>query len=242
MVSVLLTAGVVVSLLWIVRRAPAGQQILVVDQAVGVLAACLLGSRVGFVLANSAYFQAHLAEVPQFWLGGLSGLGAVLGGVLVLPLVARLSHTPLRVLADRMLPLLVVLNAAGWLGCWWEGCAYGLPANGAWWGLPARDELGQAALRFPLQPVGALLGLAIPWLVEARLARRRVRGAPPGWQAALSLLGMGLACLGLSFLRADPAGLWYGLRPETWGALGVLAVSVALLVWLAKPAAQRGSA
>jgi phosphatidylglycerol:prolipoprotein diacylglycerol transferase len=242
MVSVLLTAGVVFSLLWIVQRAPAGRQILAVDQGVGVLAACLLGSRVGFVLANGAYYQSHLAEIPQVWLGGLSGMGAVLGGVLVLPLAARLSHTPLSVLADRMLPLLVVLNAAGWLGCWWEGCAYGLPAHGAWWGLPVRDEWGQVALRFPLQLAGALLGVAVPWLVEAFLNRRVRHAVPPGWQSALSLLGMSLAWLGLSFLRGDPAVLWFDLRPETWGALGLILISAAMLTWLAKPAGQPDSA
>ena len=238
----MMAVAAVLSLLWVAWRAPAGRQIQAVDQAVGVLAACLLGGRLGFVLANGAYYQSHLAEIPQFWLGGLSGMGAVLGGVLALPLASRLARTPLRVLADRLLPLLVVLNAAGWLGCWWEGCAYGLPASGDWWGLPVRDAWGQVLPRFPVQLAGALLGLAIPWLVEVFLNRRARQAVPPGWQSALSLLGMSLAWLGLSFLRGDPAVRWYGLRPETWAALGLILISAAVLAWLAKPAGQPGSA
>ena len=154
-------------------------------------------------------------------------------GALALLLVAALAKQRLTVLVDRMLPLLVVLNAAGWLGCWFEGCAYGLPAGSAWWGLPVRDDWGQVTRRFPLQPVGALLGLAIPWIVEMTLLRRGLRpGAHPGWLGALSLLGFALVSLALSFLRGDPTLLWYGLRPEAWGALGLMGTGAFMLIYI----------
>ncbi len=155
-----------------------------------------------------------------------------------------------------MLPLLAVLPAAGWLGSWVEGSAYGLPAQGAWWGLPAVDEWGQVERRFPLQLLGVLLGLGIPWLLEAWASRERenasLTGLPgaqangmsrlaalraqqvtqPGQAAMFCLVGLALTLLGLSFLRGDPTLLWNGLRPETWGALGLLGLSGMGLGWI----------
>lgn len=229
-----LTAAVMLSLLWVALRAAAGQRVETVEQGMGVLLGCLVGGRLGYVWVSWAYYQLHPGEIYQFWLGGLSGMGAALGGVLALPLVAWATKQELARLADRLLPLLVVLNAAGWLGCWFEGCAYGLPAGGAWWGLPARDEWGQVSQRVPVQLLGALLGLAIPWWVEESLARRFPRSAPAGWQGALSLLGLALGWAGLSFLRGDPTLLWNGLRPETWGALALTGISVIALTWFVK--------
>jgi prolipoprotein diacylglyceryltransferase len=253
MFSLIIVAGVVTSLGWVALRAAAGQQTHAVDTAIdlaaGVLLGCLLGARSGYVLANWSYYQLHLTETIQVWLGGLSGVGAALGGALALSLLAWLSRRKLGVLADQILPLLVVLPSAAWLGCWLEGCAYGLPANDAWWGLPVIDEWGQVTPRFPLQFLGALLALGIPWLLEvwgdgqsgqaaqpgrreATVKRGRRTLAQPGIRATLCLLGLALTMLGLSFLRGDPSLLWNGLRPETWGALGLLALSGSGLGWV----------
>jgi prolipoprotein diacylglyceryltransferase len=128
-------------------------------------------------------------------------------------------------LADGLLPLLGTLSIAAWLGSWSDGSAYGQLSD-AWYALPARDEWGAIEPRLPVQLCGALLTLVL--FASLEQARRWLRH--PGLSASLGLLGWALICFGLSFLRADPAQTWSGLRLEAWGQLVLAGVG---LVWLA---------
>ena len=207
-----------------------------VDAGLAALLGSLLAGRAAYVAAQWGYYQAHLAEIPQPWLGGLSASGALLGamlGLLVLGLLtprssgaSRSSGAPRSpgTLADALLPLLAALTVSAWLACWLDGTAYG-PRAAAWWALEARDEWGQLAPRLPLQAIGALLALGWFGLLE----RFRPALARPGQLAGLACLGLALELFGLSFLRADPAPLWRSLRLDAWGALAAAAFA---LLWL----------
>ncbi|NQS90980.1 MAG: prolipoprotein diacylglyceryl transferase, partial [Chloroflexi bacterium] len=52
------------------------------DAGIGILTISLIGARIGFVIRNLTYFLKHVGEMPQFWLGGLSWPGALIGAVL----------------------------------------------------------------------------------------------------------------------------------------------------------------
>lgn len=109
---------------------------------------------------------------------------------------------------------------AAYLGGW--GTVYRAPpgrapCSAAWRALPARDEWGAFARRWPTQALGALAALASFGLLE--WARPRL--AAPGQAAALAVLALAAQMAGLSLLRADPALHWAGLRLETWAALAL---------------------
>jgi hypothetical protein len=153
-----------------------------------------------------------------------------LGALLALLIFALLSHRPLMALAEALLPLATTVSVLVWLACWLDGVAYG-PATTAWWGLPARDEWGTLALRVPLQFLGAALTLGLLGLVDAATPeRRRLRKQVKLTPALLWAAGFSGVMLGLSFLRADPAPTWYGLRLDAWAALFLLGVSLAALI------------
>ena len=224
--SVLLALGSAAGLLWVGLRAPAKLAVRTVDQGLLALLVALAGGRAGYVAVNWGYFAAYPGEIGQVWLGGLSGVGAVYGFVLGLCLAARLGKENLGLLADRLLPLGMALGICAWLAAWWDGSAYGVPAAG-WFALPALDERGLWARRFPTQALGAVLTLilwaGLDWL-------QRLRSAVPGRAVALGLLLCGLLLFGLAFTRADPAPLWRGWRLEAWAALGLAALG--LLGWV----------
>jgi hypothetical protein len=200
------------------------------------------------VAAAWPYFQERLVEIPQVWLGGFSGPGAVLGAVLAAVLFARSAGLPIGGLAEALLPLAASMAVSGWLACWLAGCAYGAPSP---WGIPVVDEWGQLSPRLPVQPVGALLALLLFWLLERALlstpARRRnlagkkpglllrlaawLQSAPPGTASSGLLSLLSLETAGLSCLRGDPAPLILGLRVDAlaWAALALL---FSLALWL----------
>ncbi len=227
--SLMLGLGAAVGLAWAAWRAPEGRALPLVDAGLWALAGALIGGRAAYAALNWSYYQAQPVEIFQIWLGGVSWFGGLLGGLLALALLALFGDWRFGELADALLPLLAALAVSAWLGCWLDGCAYGPPA-GNWLGLPSRDEWGVVSLRLPAQLLGALLSLAVFWAVERAEARGRLPGN--GLAAALAVSGAAAVILLLSFLRADPAQAWRGLRLDAWGALIVLVPAGLLAGWL----------
>jgi phosphatidylglycerol:prolipoprotein diacylglycerol transferase len=195
----------------------------VLDAGLAALGGGLLGGRVAYVAMSWPYFRQHLAEAPQIGLGGLSWVGAAMGGLLGLLVYARLRRQSPAELLDGLLPLATTVSIAAWLASWVEGGAYG-PAVTAFWALPSRDEWGNLASRLPVQLLGALLTLVLLGLVDAIQARGKGANLP-GRAAGLWMAGFALLMAGLSTLRADPAPVWAGVRLETWGAACLLVMT-----------------
>jgi phosphatidylglycerol:prolipoprotein diacylglycerol transferase len=184
-----------------------------------VLLGGLVGGRLSFAILNWSYYENHLAEIPQIYLGGLAWPGAILGGFLVLEGYVVWTGESLGAYADTLFPLLVSLVVASWLGCWVDGCAYGNVSN-AWWALPARDEGGVLTPRFPLQLLGAFMALATFLIIDVN----RKRFIKPGMLALLGGFILTLEYTILSFWRVDPSPLWLGLRLDIWVAFTLLAI------------------
>ncbi len=225
--SVLLGAGSLAGLLLAGWRAPQKEAIRYIDAAVLALLIALLTSRVVYVAAGWGYYSAHLVEIVQVWQGGLSGPGALAGGVLAVVILAVGWKFPAGLLADTLFPLVGSLTLASWLGCWMGTCAYGPPST-AWFAVPARDEWGVLASRVPVQVIGAALTLLITWLID--WSSRRLRAA--GLAASTGLFAIAGVIFVLSYLRADPVPIWHGLRLEAWGALGLMLISICVVVVL----------
>jgi prolipoprotein diacylglyceryltransferase len=187
-----------------------------------------MGGRLAFVAVQWSYYRDHLPQTLR--LDGLAWPGALLGGLLALAWYAQWVKRPFAILAEALLPLAATFSLGAWLGCWQAGCAYGPPVD-AWWGLPARDELGVLLPRWPVQLAGAVLTVVWMALLErVRLRQESAGRTAAGYCAALGLLGGSLLMLALSFARADPAPVWQGLRLDSWAAAGFAGLGV---VWIA---------
>jgi phosphatidylglycerol:prolipoprotein diacylglycerol transferase len=232
----ILGLGATLGLGWSAWRAPVGQAHRQVDAGLWALFGGLLGGRAAYAAFNWSYYRTHLEQVPAVYLGGLAWPGALAGSLLALALFAAAAHTSFGSLADGLLPLLVTLTVSAWLGCWLEGCAYGALAD-TWWGMPARDEWGAFASRWPVQFLGALLVLGAFLAIDLNRARLRV----PGQAAVLGAFSLSLEMFALSFLRADPALSWLGLRLDAWSGLACALLCALGFVFLRKPEAPAGS-
>jgi phosphatidylglycerol---prolipoprotein diacylglyceryl transferase len=222
--SLILGFGSTIGLAWTAWRAPLQKVTNLTVAAFLCLVGILIGARAGFVIANWNYFQPHWNEIPQFWLGGLTGTGGILGGIISLVGIARFRKEQLGSLADGLMPMIVALTATAWLASWEAGVAYGpLNAHG-WWAVPALDESGALALRWPVQLLGAVLSLVIFGIID----RFRPHYSQPGKASSLVITGLAATWLGLSFLRADPIRSWMGWRLDTWIYLVMLLISIGI--------------
>jgi phosphatidylglycerol:prolipoprotein diacylglycerol transferase len=211
---ILLGLGSALGLAWTASRVRAKDGRGIIDAGLVALAGGLLGGRVSYVVVHWYYFNARLGEIPQIQLGGLSWAGAALGGVLSLLAFAALTHRPAGEHLDALLPLATVVAVSAWLGGWLDGVAYG----GGSQGVPARDEWGTLASRFPVQLLGAMLTLGLLALLDWRQPRK----SGPGVMALQWGLGFSMLMFGLSLLRADPAPNWLGFRLDAWAAIFLL--------------------
>lgn len=222
--SFILGLGGSLALLRLAQSAPRDQVSRHSNAGLLILFSCLVGARLVYVLLRGHYYFSNLAEAFQFWRGGLSMPGAVAGSLVGLLLVSFIERqSPLRI-CDAMVPLVAPVVVAVWLACWQAGCAYGdSTPDGTWWGIPVRDESGVIDQRWPLQPLAALTIVLFFWLVEAKIA---VNVKVTGWVAGIALLGLGLNLLIFSYLRVDPAFLWYGHRLDIWAATGLCLIGL----------------
>lgn len=229
--SLLIGLGAVLGLIGVVLQAPVQRnETAFVQHFYAGLLVCLgglVGGRVAFVILNWPYFQGQPWAAWQVFRGGLVWPGVMAGGLITLLIYAAVTHQAPGSMADALLPLVAALAVSAWLGCWLDGCAYG-PQTQAWWGVLARDELGQVSRRLPTQLLGALLVLELFWLLD----RNWKWYSRSGTAACLGLMGLSLEIFVLSFLRVDPASLWYNLRLEAWAALIIAGASATILLVL----------
>lgn len=195
------------------------------------LIGALIGGRTAYILINWTYFQRHILEIPQVWLGGISWIGAIAGSLLFIIASAYILHRPISILLDGQLPLLASITASTWLACWLSGYAYG-PETNVWYGIPARDEWGQVAIRWPTQITGAVSILGIHWVVEQFRFRRWL--LIPGLAASVEIAGLALSILALSAYRADPTPLWNGIRIDAAASIGLLILSTIAAIFFYK--------
>jgi phosphatidylglycerol:prolipoprotein diacylglycerol transferase len=201
-----------------------------IDGGIVLVFVSALGSRLSFVLLNFDYYKDHLLEIPQFWLGGMSWPGAILGAALSVFLIHWIWKEPLGELTDSYLPLLGTLVLGIWLAGWGAGIGYG-PKTEAWFGIHVKDIFGTVEKRWPMPILGALLSGV--WTVGVMLFPLK-RQRPAGTRGLLGIFGLLAVNALLSFFRVDPAPSWLGLRLESWISLVLLAVVLAGFIYLTK--------
>lgn len=201
-----------------------------VDGGIILAVSILIGSRLSFIVRDFSYFQGHPLEIPQFWLGGLSWPGAVLGAAAGILLVHLIWKEPLGELIDSYLAFFGLLAAGIWLAGWGSQSGYG-PTTGSWLGIPVRDIFGQVRVRWPLPILGAALSAVWTAGVIFYPLKRRLN---PGFRGMLGAAGLVFINGAASFFRVDPAPSLWGLRQESWLSL-LLFAGALLYFYLIRP-------
>lgn len=200
----------------------------------------VVGARLLHVaLDPGRYFADGLGQgwwrAVAFWNGGLSYYGGLLAGFAVLWFWARHRGLPYPEVLDFVAPLGALGLGITRVGCFLNGCCYGIPSHLPWSvGLPPGSPASQhqaavglisaGAPSLPVHPVQlyeAAVAFALCWFLGRRFARRRYAGE----LAVTFCLLYGSWRIAAELLRADAPG-WrpgvYALTPNQW-------VSVALI-------------
>ncbi len=213
---------------------------LFVDMALLLFLAGLLGSRLLYVALNwDDYAGRPLWTILATWEGGVSFYGAILGGFLAAVWFTRRRGLRLAPIADAVAPGLALAAAVGRIGCFLNGCCYGVPTSGIL-GVFTRFAPG---LRHPTQLYESfayflVFGFLLWW--------QKKRARAPG---QLFVLFVGAYLVGryvVEFFRDDGHRFYPWLSLTQAASLVIAAVAVAAYVWLgrrhrAETAAPRAS-
>lgn len=229
-------AGVLIAVWWTSRRyrARGGDGDTVLDAAMLGVPVGILGARLYHVITSpGAYFGpgGDPVRIVQIWRGGLGIWGGVAAGLAAAAWLMRRRGLRLAPLTDAVAPALLVAQAVGRVGNWFNQELFGAPTTLPW-GLEIDDAhlpdgCAPGTLFHPTflyEALWNLAGAALLVLLERRLRRRD--GAVGGrliW-AYLMVYTAGRAWI--EHLRVDEAAIVLGLRLNEWTAMIVFLVGL----------------
>jgi prolipoprotein diacylglyceryl transferase len=209
----------------------------VLDVIIWAVPLGIVGARFYHVLTHGGdyfYEGANLWNVFAIWDGGNALYGSLLGGALGALIGCRRQGIKLWSFADALAPAMLVAQAIGRLGNWFNHELFGLPTTLPW-GLEILptdamfpDGAAAGTLFHPLflyEMIWNLVGVGIILLLERRIALRW------GKAFAVYLVWYGLGRSWLEAIRIDPTSdALLGIPANVWASFVAIALGVALFV------------
>jgi prolipoprotein diacylglyceryl transferase len=221
-----------------------GEPGVVLDIILWAVPLGIVGARIFHVLTHpDDYFGAgkNLWEVFAVWNGGIAIFGALLGGAVGAYIGCRRAGIRFWSFADALAPAMLLAQAMGRLGNWFNHELFGLPTT-----LPWGLEIESSNAAFPVGlPAGTLfhptflyeivwniVGIVVLLMLERKFRLR--------WGSAFGvyLIWYGVGRSVFESIRVDPSEIFLGLRTNVWAAL--LAVAVGLIIILVQSRRHTG--
>ncbi len=160
--------GFSVSALLLYNRAPKFNmnRNLMIDYLIAILVAGIIGARILYVLLNLSYYHANPVEILNLAKGGLVWYGGFGAALLATIWFTKVKKMDFWLAADLMSPYLALGQAFGRIGCYLNGCCYGIEA-------PQNFIFGE---RHPTQIYSAILLIIIAIVLIKWQDRRRFAG------------------------------------------------------------------
>jgi prolipoprotein diacylglyceryl transferase len=231
-------AGIVAAVLMTSARFTrrGGEPGIVLDIALWAVVFGIAGARFYHVITHPTdYFGEGKDPLAVFyiWEGGLAIFGALTFGALGIYFGCRIAGIRFMSFADALIPGLLLAQAFGRLGNYFNNELFGQPTdlpwgleisadNGAWpLGLPAGTLFHPT---FLYEILWNLLGVVVLLLIERRLNLR--------WGKLLGvyLIWYGVGRTWFETIRIDPSEAIFGVRVNVWAALAAIVIGVIILV------------
>jgi prolipoprotein diacylglyceryl transferase len=208
---------------------------IVLDVVLWAVPLGIIGARVYHVLTHPGDYFAGQEwwRVFAIWEGGNALYGSLIGGAIGVVIACRLTGLRFWSFADALAPGLLVAQAIGRLGNWFNGELFGWPTDLPW-GLEISSDnaawpqgLAEGTLFHPTflyEIVWNLVGVAVLLWVERRFRLRwgRMFGAYLIWYGA----GRSL----FETIRVDPSEMLLGIRVNVWASFAAILLGIVIII------------
>src|SRR4051794_14302754 len=237
--AICILIGIVVAAMWTSRRLSkrGGEPGVVLDIILWAVPLGIIGARFYHVITHpNDYFYpgADLLKTLYIWEGGNAIFGALIGGAVGAYIGCRWTGIRFWSFADALAPALLLAQALGRLGNWFNQELFGLPTNVPW-GL--QIDAGNKAIPVGL-PDGTLfqplflyeiiwnvIGVAVILFLERRFHLRW------GKAFAVYLIWYGVGRSFLESIRIDPSEFSFlGVPTNVWAAFAAVVFGIILFV------------
>ncbi|MHA3684599.1 prolipoprotein diacylglyceryl transferase [Leucobacter sp. HY1908] len=230
--------GIVLAGIWTARRLGkrGGERGAVFDFLVWALVLGIIGARLYHVVTHwGDYFGPgkNPLDAFAFWQGGIAIFGALLGGAIGVLIASRITGVRFWSFADALVPGLLLAQAVGRLGNWFNHELFGGPTTLPWGLQISADNpafpigLPDGTLFHPTflyEGLWNILGVIVLLAIERKLK--------PRWGTffAMYLVWYGVGRAFTESLRVDPSLLFLGIRTNVLAALAAIVVGLVLFI------------
>ncbi|MEO6116388.1 MAG: prolipoprotein diacylglyceryl transferase family protein [Pseudolysinimonas sp.] len=260
--ALFILTGIIVALIVTNRRLTTrgGEPWIIIDVIIPTIIFGLVGARAWHVVTHIGdYFGPGKntwnpflpGAVWNIWDGGGAILGTLLLGAVGVYVGCRVTGLRFTSVIDAIAPTLLLAQALGRLGNYFNNELYGLPTDLPWGlqissdnaaypaGLPTSGVYFHPTFLYEI--IWNLAGFVIILLIQYKVGmitsadgrRSFTASARPQWQwgkvLGLYLIWYGLGRTWLENIRIDPSQTFLGIRDNVWGALGAIALGVIII-------------
>lgn len=188
------------------------------------MAFAIIGGKALFVLTQIGRQGLGMME----WLGGFVYFGGFIGAILGIAVYCYVCKDRFLDLCDVFTSLLPLGQAIGRIGCYCNGCCYGVQYDGAF-STPYVVQ-GQATRVFPTWFAESLFCLLL-FLALFGISKRK----PSGFYTAAYMIAYACFRFGIEFLRGDRIrGVWGGISTSQITSMGILLWGIGVAVYSCK--------
>ena len=174
---------------------------VILDLGIVLLIAGIVGARFLYVVLNSAYFLKNPQEIIMIHHGGLAILGGLFFGVLAVEVFVKKKGLSFLRIADLLVPFVVLAHSIGRIGCFFNGCCYGIPSRFGFY-FPVHD-----AVLLPTQLIASLSLLILFGVLRSIQSRQHKAGVV----FAMYVILYSLLRFFIEFIRFDSPRIFFGL-------------------------------
>jgi phosphatidylglycerol---prolipoprotein diacylglyceryl transferase len=206
---------------------------MVLDLSICTIISAIAGARLFYVIGEWGYYRANPLEIVMVQNGGLVYLGGLLLSIAVVYFYGRAKGINLLKLFDAATPGTVIGYAIGRIGCFLNGCCFGLPTKMPWGIIFPKGSLAEAYCGdIPLHPTQlySSLSMLLAFLVLIWIYRQKKFD---GQIIFLGLIFYSLYRFIVEFFRFSPIH-WLSLTPSQWVVIPLFVFGVWGLVYFSK--------
>lgn len=209
---------------------------VVLDVALFAVVFGIIGARIVQVITHpNDYFgtAAKMVKIFYIWEGGLVIFGGLLFGAVGAYIGCRRAGVRFWSLADALAPALLLAQAFGRLGNWFNHELFGLPTS-----LPFGLQIESSNAAFPVglpsstlflptflyEIVWNFVGIAVILLLERKFQLQ--------WGKVLGiyLIWYGVGQSYFESVRIDPSLIFLGVRTNVWAAFAAIIIGIAIMI------------
>ena len=203
---------------------------LMLNLVIGITLFAIIGARVFYILTHLNYYILHPKEIYRLWEGGMVLYGGLIFSLVFSIYYIKAHNLLLSKIADCAAPGVAFGFGIGRIGCFLNGCCYGIPSRFGFT-FPSTSPAGKIfpnQTLFPIQILSSfnlfLMGLVLHLFKKKDIARGKL--------LILFLIFYSIHRFFIEFLRADTYPVVLNLT--LFQIISIILVAFSLIWWKIK--------